>query len=174
MAKKNVLLVIASQDYQPVEYLHTKDELEHGGIAVTTASDKMGQAQATDGSVTAVDIDLKKVNMTDFDGIFFIGGSGALDHLDNSTSYALLTKAAATNKPCGAICISTRILARAGVLKGKKATGWNVDGKLPDILKKYGASYEEADVMVDGKVVTANGPIVAHQFGLAIVDVLQW
>ncbi|HEX4068608.1 MAG TPA: DJ-1/PfpI family protein, partial [Candidatus Babeliales bacterium] len=77
-------------------------------------------------------------------------------------------------KPIGAICIATRILAKAGVLRDKYATGWNEDGLLNAIYAENGVHYlPEEKVIVESNVITATDPSAAQQFGEHIVELLQ-
>lgn len=170
---KKVLLIIASEDYQPVEYGEPKRILEKAGHNVITVSDKTGEVAAQDGSTAIVELLLSDVKITDADALFFIGGSGALKHLDNENSYELLRAWQKTGKPYGAICISPRILAKAGVLENKKATGWDGDGGLAGIFKQYGVEYARENVVADDSVVTANGPAAAEEFGRTILKILN-
>lgn len=167
-----VMLVVASDGYQPIEYSVPKKILEHSGITVITASDKPGTATASDGTTTEVDMQLSHASIDDFDALFFIGGPGSTDHLDNETSYNLLQKTAEAKKPFGAICASVRILAKSGVLSGKKVTGWNGDSGLAEILEKANATYLRKDVVVDKSIITAIGPQAAQEFGAKILTVL--
>lgn len=173
MITKKVLLVIASHGYQPVEYAVPKNLLEQAGLTVDTASDTLGTATAKDNSTTTVDILVKDAHLDDYDGLFLIGGPGALDLLDNDTSYELITKFAKAKKPLGAICVSTRILAHAGILKNKQATGWDGDNELAGIYKEYGVHYVPKDVVVDGNIITATGPNAAREFAEYIITLLQ-
>jgi protease I len=172
MAKK-VLFVVAHEGYQQIEYGEPKKLLETAGIKVITASNAPGFAIAKDGSTTAVDVLIKNVNVADYDGIFFIGGPGALEHLDNQDSYILIKAIAGTKKPLGAICISTRILAKAGVLTQRKATGWDGDHKLAELFKEYDVEYVKQGVVIDGHIITAVGPHAALEFGKAIINLLK-
>ena len=171
MAKK-VALVIAHEGYQQVEYGEPKKILENAGFTVITVSDQAGTAKAKDNSTTQADATIADINVKEYAGIFFIGGPGALEHLDNQASYQLLQAARANHIPIGAICISTRILAYANVLEGIEATGWNDDNKLEKIYYDYKVSYAPVDVMVCNGIVTATGPSVARQFGEEIVTLL--
>jgi len=173
MALKSILLVVAYEGFQQVEYNEPKKILQDQGFTVVTASTKPGAAVAKDGSTTPVDILIDTVKVTDYVGIYFIGGPGALEYLDNETSYTLLKQAAHHKIPFGAICISPRILAAAGVLKGKKATGWNDDNELQSIFKEHGVIYEKTGVVVDGNIITATGPKTAQDFGKAIAKLLS-
>ncbi|MEK7136703.1 MAG: DJ-1/PfpI family protein, partial [Patescibacteria group bacterium] len=79
----------------------------------------------------------------------------------------------------GAICIAPTILARAGVLRGKKATVWDPSTgsgqvALPtpsQVLRECGAQYTGEAVTVDGKIVTANGPAAAEEFGRRLASI---
>lgn len=174
MDNSSVLLIIASQGFEATEYHDTKKAIAAAGFPVVTGSDKPGHAIANNGSKVAVEISLDTVDHNDYAGIFFIGGPNALEHLDNSISYKIAQDAFYQNKPIGAICIATRILAKAGILHGKYATGWNEDGKLPQLYEEYKILYLPAEkVIVDGNVITATDPSVAHDFGVHIVEMLQ-
>jgi putative intracellular protease/amidase len=174
MDEITVLLIIASKGFQQVEYGVTKKMLIDAGFTVVTASDASDRAIAKDGSKVSVDITLNQIRINNYQGIFFIGGPGTLEHLDNNTSYKILQEAALQHKPIGAICIATRILAKAGVLRDKYATGWNDDGLLNALYAENGVVYlPEEKVVVESNVITATDPSAAQQFGEQIVELLQ-
>ncbi len=169
-----VLLIIASKDFVPTVYHDTKKAIAAAGFPVVTASDKTGNAIGKDGSKVPVEISVDMIDSNNYAGIFFIGGPGAIEHLDNSISYKIAQEMFSQNKPIGAICIATRILAKSGILHGKYATGWNEDGKLPQLYEENKVIYLPAEkVVVDGIVITATDPSVAHDFGEHIVEMLQ-
>ena len=173
---KKVGLVIASEGFQYDEYSLTKEIIESSNEAeVITISNQVGTAAANDNkNVITVDSTLEQVDTTKLDGLFFIGGPGALQNLDNSKSYNLLQQMNILKKPLGAICISVRILAKAGVLINKNATGWNDDGLLQNIFKQNRVNFIENKLVVtDGSIVTAQGPNVAVEFGREILCVLN-
>lgn len=173
MAQK-IVLVIAFNGYQQVEYGIPKKLLLAAGFDVITASNKSGAAVAKDGSSTVVDITIDAINPADYAGIFFIGGPGALESLDNNKSYELLRKAKLLHITLGAICISTRILAKSGILNGVKATGWNGDKELKDIFSQHGALYADTQMVVEDRgIITATGPESAEKFAKKIIDVIR-
>lgn len=174
MDESVVLLIIASQGFQQVEYHETKKVIAQAGFPVITASNKSGNAVAKDGSMVPVEITTDKVDVSNYAGIFFIGGPGALECLDNTISYKIAQEACAQNKPVGAICIATRILAKSGILHDKYATGWNEDGELDQIFAENNVIYlPEEKVVAESNIITATDPSVAHDFGLHIVEMLQ-
>jgi len=174
MDEISVVLVIASEGYQHIEYGVTKKVLNDAGFSVVTASNKSDTATAKNNSTTHIDILLDHLRVDNYAGIFFIGGPGTLNYLDNNTSYKILQEAFLQHMPLGAICIATRILAKAGVLRNKYATGWNEDGLLNALYKENDVTYlPEEKVVVESNVITATDPSAAQQFGEQIVQLLQ-
>jgi protease I len=170
---KKVLFIIAHTGYQPAEYGVPKQACLDAGFEVVTASDASGVATAKDNSTTEVDVVLSDVDAKEYDGIFMIGGSGALKHLDVQETNRIFNEAMLHNMPYGAICISPRILAKAHVLIDKKATGWNGDGELEQIFAQNNVQYIQKAVVVDENIITASGPEAAEEFGNAIVALLS-
>lgn len=173
MERKTVILIVASEGYQQIEYNKTKMVLEEGGMCVRTASDKSGMAVAKDKTTTKIDLTINNIIPDRYAGIFFIGGSSVMELLDNPISYKLIKQMVKEGKLVGAICIAPRILAKADVLTGKHATGWDGDNELEGVFKKYGVIRERKDVVVDGNIVTATCPAAAQDFGKAILKLLQ-
>lgn len=171
--QKKIALVIANEGFQQIEYMIPRDMLSNDGIKIITVSDKPTVAIGKDKSTVDVDIILDQVNPFHLDGFFLIGGPGALEHLNTPKVHDLLKQFQILKKPYGAICISTRILAQAGVLNGKNATGWNGDQKLADIYAKYNVHYvTDKLVVVDDQVITATGPEAAEEFAIAILKLV--
>lgn len=171
---KKVAMIIAFRDFRDAEFFVPKEILEKEGAEVVPVSTKKGLAIGADGGEVRIDVSLAEINPENFDAIVFVGGPGALDYLDNLSSYELAKKTVEKGRILAAICISPTILAKAGVLKGKKATVWSspLDRNPIRILRNEGAIYEDALVVVDGKIVTANGPEAAEEFGKKLVELL--
>lgn len=184
---KKILFIIAFRDFRDVEYFVPREILEkegrpegaslaqRAGTEIKVASDETGLAVGADGGEVNIDMKLEDVNVVDFDAIIFIGGPGALKHLDNENSYEIARTVVAHDKFLAAICVAPIILAKAGVLAGKKATVWTsaLDKSGRETLKEHGALYSEDAVARDGKIITANGPAAAKEFGEKLIEVLS-
>lgn len=166
---KKVVMIIASQNFRDEELLKPKEILEKNGYQVTIASSSLGEATGMLGAKVKPDILFTDINVADYDAIVFVGGTGSSEYWENATAHQLAQAAVAQGKVLGAICIAPITLAKAGVLKGKKATVWQSEtGR----LISSGAFYTGASVEVDGKIITADGPTSAEAFGKALVAAL--
>lgn len=174
LEEKKIAMIIAFRNFRDVEYFVPKEILEKAGAEVKTASNKKGTAIGADGGDTEVDFLVSEINPADFDAVVFVGGPGCLESLDNEDSYKVAKETISQNKILASICISPVILAKAGVLEGKKATVWSsVMERGPiKILEEYGAKYQNEPVVIDGKIITASGPDAAREFGEAIKELL--
>ena len=175
LENKSIAMVIAFRNFRDEEYLVPKEILEKAGASITTVSNKEGIARGAGGSEAKVDLLVSQVNMDNFDALVFVGGPGCLENLDNKDSYNLIQEAIQKKKLLASICISPVILAKSGVLKGKKATVWHSPLYRSSIkaLEDNGAIFEDKKVVVDGNIITANGPQAAKEFGLTIISLLK-
>ena len=171
---KKIAMIIAFQDFRDEEYFISKNIFSGEGLEVKTVSSKKGKAVGSYGGVTEVDLTLEDLKVSDFDGIIFVGGSGAAQYIPDEKCHQIAQEAVSQDKILGAICIAPAILARAGVLKGKKATVWRstLDKSAVKILEEEGAEYQSEPIVIDGKIITADGPQSARKFGEAIVRAL--
>jgi len=173
--KNTILMAIAFKGFRDEEYLQPKKVLEQAGFSVDTTSTKIGMAEGTYGTTVVIDTDINKVNPNDYLALVFSGGEGMGKELDNPLFQKLAQNFAQAGKPVAAICVAPALLAKAGLLQGKKATVWSSSlyKTTIKILKDNGAIYEDQPVVRDGNIITANGPEAAKQFGEAIVNLLN-
>ncbi len=174
LENKKVAIIMAFKDFRDAEYFIPKNILEKAGVKITPISTKKGKALGADGGEVDIFSTLEELEPVDFDAIIFIGGPGALKELDNQKSYDIVKETISKNKILGSICISPVILAKAGILKNKKATVWSsvLDRGPIKILKENGATYVPEEVVIDGKIVTGNGPEVSEEFGIKLAGLL--
>ena len=115
------------------------------------------------------------MNINEFDALVFVGGPGAYAFIEDESVWQIIRQARNKGKLLAAICIAPAILAKAGVLQGKKATIWSsiMDKKSIKILQENGAEYLNKAIVQDGKIITANGPSAAKDFAETIVQMLR-
>ena len=165
--KLKLVMVIPQKDFRDEEFLDTKAVLEENDFRIHVAAPTKNVAVGKLGAQITPDIDFPDIEEGRYEGIIFVGGPGAFTLIDDPYLHAVARKFSEKNKLVAAICIAPAILAKAGLLQGRRAavnfTGINY-------LEEAGAILSENDVEVDGNIITATGPVVAALFGQAIVD----
>ncbi|MCE5203755.1 MAG: DJ-1/PfpI family protein [Actinomycetia bacterium] len=164
-----VLMVIAPEMFRDEEYEHPKTVLEQRGATVTTASVAPGTCRGKLGMRATATIAVADADARDYDAVVFVGGDGASVFFDDPHAHQLARAASENGRVLAAICIAPGILARAGLLAGRRATAF--ESEKADLIT-HGALFTGAPVEVDGRVITANGPAAARLFGEAIADAL--
>ena len=177
--EKCLVLVVPSKDFEWVEYDVVRNILEDAGCEIFIASDNPIEAVANNSQSIAVDGGLPEIDVSKYDGIFFIGGPGTISCLDTPHAYRLVKEAKSMDIAYGAIDLAVRVLAHANGLVGKAATGLNTDGQLEAILTTHGARYRKAatkkkpDIIVDKGVITAEDSRDAQAFAQGILKLLE-
>jgi protease I len=167
-----LLVVIAPERFRDEELFEPLSVFEQAGITWDVASVKPGTCTGMLGGRCDATLDLGRVQAGNYDGIVVIGGAGSPEFLwGNSRLHALVAEFAGSGRLVAAICLSPVVLARAGVLKGRRATVYRTGDSVAE-LKKGGADLRQDSVVIDGRYITANGPAAARRFGEEIVSAL--
>lgn len=169
-----IAIIIAFKDFRDEEYFETKEILEKAGFETSVFSNKKGIAIGKFGGEALIENTFKDLDISKFDGLLIVGGSGAIEYLDNPEIYFLINEAKNQKKIISAICIAPLILAKAGILKGKKATVWSsdLDKSALKEFKKQEVKYVSEKSVVDGKIVTADGPSSIVEFCKNIINLI--
>lgn len=164
-----VVMIIAQKDFRDEEYLDTKAALEHNGIEVRVAAPEDREAVGKFGERVMPGLSIADIKTEYFSACILIGGPGAFGLIGDSRLNALIQKFCNEGKVVAAICIAPAILAEAGLLKGKRAT---IHESGINYLEKADAICVDNDLVVEGNIITANGPAVASRFGQEIANQL--
>lgn len=167
---KKVLVPLA-EGFEEIEAITIIDLLRRAGISVTTAGLNGKSVKAAHDVTVTADTTLDEALKSEYDMVVLPGGMPGSDHLDKDKRiHDLLKKMVDSGKFAGAICAAPKVLAHAGVLKGKKATSY------PGFLDKMGlpdVTYTGKAVERDGKIVTGRGPGTAMDFALELIAMLE-
>lgn len=167
---KWVAMVVAHEGFRDEELIIPKELLEEAGAGVWVVSTELTPAKGKLGAEIGVDRLLAELHIPEVDALVFIGGPGCRQFFHDEISHRLLHEASEKNKIIGSICSAGATLAKAGVLRGKQATSYPTERE--DLLGG-GAEYLDQPVVVDGRIVTANGPGAAQEFGEALIRLLS-
>ena len=165
----DILIVIAPQDFKDEEYFLVREELEKAGHKVLVSS-LQDTATSVEGKQVVTDVLIDEADVADYDALVFVGGAGASVYFENEKVLEMCYQTIEQGKLLGAICIAPGILARAGVLAGKDATSFESE---LSTLDEAGAITSDSHVVVDGQIVTADGPQASNEFGKKIAEILN-
>jgi putative intracellular protease/amidase len=157
---KSVLLIIPAQNFNEEEYLIISNALEKSGIKIFIASDSDFLCLGSEGMKVKNDVQFYNIHESNFDGLILVGGAGMRTYWNNPAVKSAVQKFSQKQKPVGAICSASVILAKAGVL-GEFATCYPDD---KNELLKCGIEYREMPVVSRKNIVTARDPASTPEF----------
>lgn len=165
-----IAFLIAPHDFRDEEYFQPKVILQSRGIEVdTVAKGNPEEVTGSQGGKAHTDAVFEDVKPENYDGIVIVGGPGVKDYFDDKQVHQTVREFMNKNKVIGAICSGPRVLANAGILNSTKVTSFIKDR---EAIEERGIVWVSQPVVVDGLVVTAQGPDEAIEFGEKIVSIL--
>lgn len=161
------VIVPLASGFEEIEAITVVDLLRRAGIQVTTVSVTNDLAViGANGVEVRADKTLSAVVGRMYDAMVLPGGIEGTAHLGRSETLCEMIK---THYEKGfwvtAICAAPTVLAKCGLLEGKKATCY------PGFEKKMtGATMMTETVVEDGKIITSRGPGTAMAFSLKLIE----
>jgi len=160
-------IVPLAEGFEEMEAVTIIDVLRRAGIKVDIVGIEDEIIVGRNGIKILCDKTLNEIEEIDYDLIVLPGGNPAYKNLMNSEALLnILRNMNSKGRIIGAICASPLVLLKAGILKDKKATCYPT-------LKNEIPNYEDKKVVVDGNIVTSQGPATALDFSLEIVKILK-
>src|SRR5205809_161547 len=117
-----------------------------------------------------VDAQAEQVKAVEFDAAIVPGGYAPDMMRRHAAMVSLVRDAARQGKLVAAICHAGWMLVSAGVLKGSKATSFF---SIKDDLVAAGANWVDAEVVVDGNLITSRKPDDLPAFCRTIISALS-
>lgn len=163
------VLVPLAQGCEELEAVTIIDILRRAGIEVVSAGLENGPVTASRGVRLLPDKTLDEALRQDYDMVALPGGLPGSDHLgDDERITGLLRTMNESGRFVGAVCAAPKVLARSGLLKGKKATAF------PGVLQAEKHPDITGDAVTrDGTVITSRSVGTVMDFALAIIEALQ-
>lgn len=165
-----MIAVLVEKFYQDLEvwypYLRFREAgFETQFVGIGGAKNYTGK----NGYPLTVDRDIKEIKADDLEGLVIPGG-WAPDFLrQNSDVLGLVREMDKAKKPIGAICHAGWVIASAGIVKGRRLTSYVA---IKDDLVNAGANWSDAEVVVDGNLVTSRTPMDLPAFCREILKLL--
>lgn len=167
-----ILIVIAPEKFRDEEFAVPAAALQKAGIGYDVASKRRGSCTGMLGMKVNATLSFEEVDPKAYDGILIVGGGGSQAYLwDDDLLLEMVKYFHTTARVVAAVCLAPVVLARAGILKGKKATFFNSPASFRE-MKAGGAVLVDKPVVADSRIITANGPAAAEEFAAMFIKAL--
>ena len=165
-----MVYLLLENGFEMCEALAPVDILRRGGVNVTTVGVSGKLIKSSHGVEVSADIELSETDFSEMEMLIIPGGQPGVDNLwENERVRALVSETAERKIKISAICAAPMILARLGILDGKKCTCYpSCSDELPSdgFMKNTG-------VVRDGEIITGRAAGDAFDFGFEILSVLR-
>ena len=160
LLKGKKVAILAADMFERVELEEPRKALEDAGAHVEVVSIHGGEIKGFDhfdpANTVQVDHTVEDVSHEDYDALLVPGGVGNPDQLrgdENAVSFVRGFHEA--GKPMAVICHGPWVLVESGVVLGKRVTSWPT---LETDIRNAGGEWTDAEVVVDGNIVTSRKP----------------
>jgi 4-methyl-5(b-hydroxyethyl)-thiazole monophosphate biosynthesis len=151
--------------FEEIEALATVDILRRAGFNAVLAGIPGTMLTGNKGVKVIADSKFEDINPEDYQAIVLPGGEGSPSMGKSKKLVSMLRDFNDKKKLIAAICYSPMLLASEGLLDDKKATVY------PGNERKIPKPRPDR-VVVDGNIITSQGPGTTIEFALKIVEVL--
>lgn len=167
--------ILATHGFEQSELMEPLQQLKDAGFTVQVVAPEgpsiRGWKGKDWGDNVDVDVELSQVSPQDYDALVLPGGVINPDSLrTNAEAVAFIKSFDQAGKPLAAVCHGPWLLAEAGAAKGRKVTSWP---SVQTDLRNAGAHWEDAEVVVDGHVITSRKPDDLPAFCSAVIDAVK-
>jgi len=158
------LLILLADGFEETEAVTVVDMLRRAGIGADMAGLTGNIVTSKNGVRIHADTRFIDLETDKYDGLVLPGGTEGVDTImAHSTAMRSIDAFVKKGKFVGAICAAPKILVKLGALKDKRATIYPGFEKLLDRPRSD-------KVVVDGNIMTSQGPGTAMEFALRIVE----
>jgi protease I len=164
--------ILATDGFEQSELLEPRKALQQAGATTEVVAPKAGKIRGWNhtewGQEVGVDRELKEADPEQYDALVLPGGVMNPDKLRAIPEAVSFAKSFfEAGKPVAAICHGPWTVAEAGAAKGHRMTSWP---SLKTDLRNAGADWVDAEVVVDGKLVTSRKPDDIPAFNRAAIE----
>lgn len=157
------IAVLIADMFEDSEYSRPVQAFEEAGHEVVRLGLKAGALVTgkKEGTRVRVDGAVRDAAPDDFDALLIPGGYSPDILRADTHAVDFVRSFVKSGRPVFAICHGPQLLISARVLEGRRVTGWR---SIVQDLRNAGADYVDAEVVVDGNLVTSRQPADIQAF----------
>jgi protease I len=151
------IAVIIADMFEDVEYTEPAKAFGAAGHELVHVGLKAGETVKgkTGGTEVKIDKAVQDASVEQFDALLIPGGFSPDKLRSHEEAVDFTRRFSESGKPMFIICHGPQLLINAGVLKGKKATGWK---SIRQDMLNAGAEVLDLEVVEDGNMIFSRGP----------------
>ncbi|MFA9461022.1 type 1 glutamine amidotransferase domain-containing protein [Thiohalorhabdus sp. Cl-TMA] len=163
------IALFAADLFEDIELYYPYYRLDEEGAEVVVLGGTRRTYHGKKGLSAEAQTTPEEVTTGDFDALVLPGGY-APDHLRREERLLeMVREADQDGKPIAAICHAGWVLVSAGIVRGRRVTGyWSIK----DDLVNAGAEYEDSQVVRDANLITSRYPNDLGAFCRTLIDSL--
>ena len=165
------IAVLMTDMFEDVEYEKPSDAFRRAGHELILVGLTAGMpVRGKRGMTVRIDRAVHDIHASDFNALFIPGGYSPDKLRIDEDAVRFAKEFVDSGKPVFGICHAAQLLITARVLKGRRVTGWK---SIIQDIKNAGAEYVDAEVVVDGNLVTSRKPEDIPAFSKAALEMLK-
>ena len=165
-----MVAILLGRGFEEAEAVVPADLLRRAGVEVALVGVGGKQIPGAHGITVTADLTLKELDPEQVELLMLPGGMGGVENLSGDLrAQALIQHCYDEGRWLAAICAAPTILANLGMLDRRRAVCY------PGMEDLMGSAVVQkgCPVVVDGHIVTGEGPGSAFPFGLKLVEILK-
>ncbi len=149
-------LILLEEGVEEAEFIYPYHRFMEAGYQVIVCAPKGKEKYlGKHGVPFRSDVSPEGVSLVEFDVVIIPGGRAPDRMRIDRGMVGIVKEADRQGKVIAAVCHGPQMLIEADIVRGKRATSWK---SVATDLKNAGALFEDAEVVVDGRMVTSRMP----------------
>jgi len=162
-------LVVTGDGFEDMELYYPLYRLQEAGWEVDVAAARAGVVKGMHGYTARADLTFDGAVAAAYDLMVLPGGRAPRQLRTDERALSLIRAYWELHRPLAAICHGPQILVAAGLVAGRRLTGYHTVQKE---LAAAGALVEDVPAVVDGMLVTSRVPEDLPHFARAMFEIL--
>ena len=174
MNEEKKIAVMLAEGFEEIEALSVVDIVRRSNMICDMVSINGEIVKGSHGIFIKADKNIAEINKDDYTMIVLPGGLPGADNLKECKELIFWIKEFSNNtkKYVAAICAAPQVLAKAGIVKGKKITSYPDDEFRKSLKDAEYVDDIKQSVVMDGDIITSRGPATAFSFAYKLVEIL--